>query len=106
VSPGEDAAEHRGTCRVNLIVVEYSCPDVLDPLAEVYPGPASHPRKGNRRRLEWYGKWLSLNAKAPVTGEDVNALGREIGEAVALEMFRGAGENPPTCPATMLLGRR
>lgn len=96
---GDGAAEHRATCRVNMIVVEYSCPEVLAQLTELYPGPARRHRGGNRRRLEWYGKWLSLNAQAPVTGEDVNALGKEIGEVVALEMFR-----EPL--GTMLLGRR
>lgn len=104
ISVGDEAAEHRQTCRIALIVVEYSVPDVLDPLLESYPGPSSKPRKGHMRRVEWNAKNLSLNAKAPVTGRDVNALGDEIGKAVARQMFRDAEERPPRCPATMLLG--
>ena len=50
-------------------------------------------------RLEWNAKNLSLNARSPVTGADVNALGGEIGRAVALQMFR-----EPL--ATMVLGSR
>jgi hypothetical protein len=88
ISVGDEAAEHRQTCRIRLIVLEYSARDLLPPGAEVYPGPASKPRHGSMRRLEWFGRNLSLNAKAPVTGEDVKALGREIGMAVALQMFR------------------
>lgn len=99
ISVGDEAAEHRPTCRVKLIVVEYAAPDVLDPLEEVYPGPASKPRKGNLRRIEWNARNLSLNARAPVSGADVNALGDEIGRAVAMQMFR-----EPL--ATMLLGSR
>ena len=97
ISVGDEATEHRRTCRIALIVLEYSAPDVLDPLAEFYPGPASKPRKGHMRRVEWNAKNLSLNAKAPVTGADVNALGDEIGRAVALQMFRDP-------LATMLIG--
>lgn len=88
ISVGEGAASHLQTCRVSLIVVEYSCPDLLEPHLNVYPGPASPPRKGGMRRVEWNASNLSLNAKAPVTGADVNALGDEIGRAVALQMFR------------------
>lgn len=99
ISVGETAAEHRQTCRVALIVVEYSCPDVLGPSFEAYPGPAHSPRKGRFLRVEWNAKNLALNAKAPVTGADVNALGDEIGRAVALQMFRDP-------LATMLLGSR
>ena len=97
-SVGDLAAEHRQTCRVS-VTIEYSCEDVLDPLKESYPGPSSKPRKGNMRRLEWHAQNLALNAKAPVTGQDVKALGAEIGDAVALEMFRSP-------LATMLLALR
>lgn len=103
ISVGDEAAEHRQTCTVS-IVVTYSCADVLDPLEESYSGPASKPRKGHMRRLEWHAKNLALSAKAPVTGQDVKALGAEIGDAVAMQMFRDAEERPPRCPATMLLG--
>lgn len=99
ISVGETAADHRQTCRIGLIVVEYSCPDVLGPSFEAYPGPAHSPRKGHMLRLEWNAKNLSLNARSPVTGADVNALGGEIGRAVALQMFR-----EPL--ATMELGSR
>lgn len=99
ISVGDTAAEHRPTCRIALIVLEYSCPDVLDPMEEVYPGPASKPRKGNLRRIEWNARNLSLNARAPVSGADVNALGDEIGRAIALQMFRDP-------LATMLLALR
>ena len=87
-SVGDDATEHRRTCRINLIVVEYSCPSALAPTFEAYPGPASKPRKGSWLRLEWSARNLALNSTYPVTGADVNALGAEIGQAVALQMFR------------------
>lgn len=103
ISIGDEAAEHRQTCMFS-IVVTYSCADVLDPLEEIYSGPASKPRKGHMRRLEWHAQNLALNAKAPVTVRDVKAIGAEIGDVVAMQMLRDAEERPPRCPATMLLG--
>lgn len=88
ISVGDEAAEHRQTCTVKLIVVEYSCRDILDPLEESYPGPASKPRKGHMRRIEWNARNLALSAKGPITGRDAKALGTEIGLAVTLQMFR------------------
>jgi hypothetical protein len=86
-SVGPDAAEHRQTCWVS-VKIEYSSPLILPPEIEVYPGPPSKPRRYTSRRLEWFSHDLALNSRAPMTGEDVKALGVEIGEVVALQMYR------------------
>src|SRR5579859_5540136 len=87
MSIGSEAAEHRGTCRVS-VVVEYSSPDVLPEGMEVYSGPTSKPGHRAMRRLNWYSGLLALASKAPVTPRDVTTLTEEIATASAREMFR------------------
>jgi hypothetical protein len=86
VSIGTLAAEHRGTCRVRL-VIDYPMLDLLQG-AEAYPGPTSKPGHRGFRRLEWHSGVLSLASHAPVSGRDAKALGFEIGEAATGQMFR------------------
>ena len=87
MSAGSDAAEHRGTCRMSL-VLEYSAPDLLPEGAEAYPGPGSKPGHRAMRRLNWYTGLLSLASKGPTTPADVYSLADEIRVATAREMFR------------------
>lgn len=86
MSIGPEAAEHRQTCRVS-VMVDYRSPDLLDS-AEVYPGPTSKPGHRGFRRLEWHSGVLSLASRSPVSGEDVKALWAEIGETGARQMYR------------------
>ena len=79
-------------------MVEFSALDRLGG-REVYPGPTGKPGFRDLRRLCWYSGSLSLDVKAPVSGEDIRRLWAEIAEFGARRMFA----DPPVTVLEALL---